>query len=55
LHLFIPLTNKDREKSFIQQQKLPSQENESVHFSEKELTTSCLEAELQLHKEKKTL
>ena len=26
------------------------QEKESVHFSEKELTTSCLEAELQVHK-----
>jgi len=31
-------------------QKLPSQEKESVHFSEKELTTSGLEAELQLQK-----
>jgi len=31
-------------------QKLPSQEKESVRFSEKELTTSGLEAELQLQK-----
>ena len=34
----------------LKKQKLPSQEKESVHFSEKELTTSGLEAELQLQK-----
>ena len=34
----------------LMKQMLPSQEKESVHFSEKELTTSGLEAELQLQK-----